>query len=119
MQQVRIVVRLEDEQVEVSELASNTVGHPAEVGGDGGATAAGLQAEAERLAAVMRNGERLDVHLTYRVGLAGLDRPGQRHILEPECAERPARGIDRDAVRFRQIPRRAAVVAVGVGEQDA
>src|SRR5437879_10624129 len=55
VQQVRIVVRLEDQQVEVAELASNAVGHPAEVRRDGGATAAGLHAEAERLAAVVRN----------------------------------------------------------------
>ena len=53
-QQVRIVVGLEDQQVDVAELAGYVVGHPAEVGGDHGAAGPGLEAEAERLTAVVR-----------------------------------------------------------------
>src|SRR5438105_3373734 len=62
VQQVRIVVGLDDQQVEVAELATHGMRYPAEVSRNGGAAGAGFESKAERLVAIVRHGEGLQVH---------------------------------------------------------
>src|SRR6185312_925714 len=119
LQQIRVVVGLEDQQVDVFELACNVLGDPAQIGGDGGAATARLEAKAERLAAVVRHCERLYVKLTEGVGLAGRHGFGEAWVFQLEGAQRAAGGVDGHVVGLRQRARRTTVVAVRMRQHYA
>src|SRR5712691_8045109 len=118
-EQVGIVVCFEDQQVEVAELSSDVVRHPAQVSRDRRAATASLDSKAERFVAIVGYREGLYVQLTDLIGAPGLNCPTQRPIGQVQCPQGSNRRVDRDSVFFGEISRRPTVVSMGMRQKNA
>ena len=115
-----IVVRFQNQQVVVTELALHLARDVPEIGRDGHRGGVRGDLEPDRLVGVVRdtaNGSTSTSPIwNGRSASIGAGVLASRSEAQPSV---PARGEDRHAVRVRQLPCRARVIAVIVGQQDA
>lgn len=125
LEHVEIVIGFEDEAIGLAEMDSDVIWEVAKISADGDLRAVGAEGESNRVGRVVGNSERVDINVTDRKALAGLD--------GLDAAKALAEGVGKDALErvhgwFGDVERRfpepedlwkaVAVVGVFVGDED-
>lgn len=121
LEHFEVVVRFEDQHIRAAQMIFNRVGEITKIGHDADFDAARAEAEADRIARIVRDGKAVDLEIAHAEGRTGLKGFERRSVVVPVDRARRERGhVNRDAAvaMAREGAETAHMIGVFVADED-